>query len=126
MKTSITTPALDTAPGAAKSGSPTALFRKWFERSKGPVATRISAVFADLAHYAENGSSGLFKTMYEPPFERRSLAFTTECLQRREVEVNWTKLRKAAEMPGHIFLARQIMVLLDGAIGQSLRNRDGS
>jgi hypothetical protein len=36
------------------------------------------------------------------------------------------RLLREAKMPRHIFLARQITVLLDGAISKSLRNRDGS
>lgn len=107
-----------------------ALFQRWFEESDGDVADKVRAIFTNLAASARHPKwkgCGFLRTSVELINLPGHPAMTIGRAHKKRVEA-WlcSVLSEAGIVSGAPDLARQVILLLDGAFAVVLLHRDAS
>lgn len=102
-------------------------FSKWFDEEPGPVWEKVEAIFRRLSIAAQHPrwrGCGFLRTAGELANMPGHPAMKAAAMHKRNVE-SWlaTSLAKA-DVPNAPSLARQILILLDGAFSTMLVHRD--
>jgi AcrR family transcriptional regulator len=102
-------------------------YRAWFESAPGTFGERIAGVFAQLARYAANPrwkGCGFARAAAELAGLPGHPAIAAASRHKHAFEAWLADLLAAEDIADHRLVARQLMVLLDGAITHILIHRD--
>jgi AcrR family transcriptional regulator len=111
----------------AKDGPTLDRYRALFEKYEGPVADRFRAVFGDLAKTAKDPrwkGCGFARAAAELAGMPGHPALAAASKHKRSFESYLSHLLQAEGIEGADGLARQLMVLLDGAVTEILIHKD--
>lgn len=118
---------LVTAYLAARDQPNLALFQQWFETADGNIAAKVQAIFRHLARSVANPrwrGCGFLRTSAELANLPGHPAMKIGAAHKKKFET-WLRDRLADEdLPNPELLARQIVLLLDGAFAVVLLHRD--
>ncbi|EHM02833.1 transcriptional regulator, TetR family [Acetobacteraceae bacterium AT-5844] len=106
-----------------------ALFRRWFSEAPGNFAEKTRAIFTNLATSARHPKwkgCGFLRTAAELANMPGHPAIKAGAAHKKSFERWMNEEASAAGIPGSQALARQIMLLLDGAFAVSQLHRDPS
>jgi AcrR family transcriptional regulator len=104
-------------------------YRAWFEGFSGTLAERIAGVFTKLAKFAENPKwkgCGFARAAAELAGLPGHPAIAVASKHKHDFEAWLAELLAVEDVTNHLLVARQLMVLLDGAITQILIHRDST
>ena len=106
-----------------------AQFKRWFESTEGTLANKAASIFANLARAARHPKwkgCGFLRTAAELANMPGHPAMTIGRAHKRKFE-DWLRQSfEAAGLADAVTLARQVVLLLDGAFATVLLNRDPS
>lgn len=107
-----------------------ALFKRWFDEADGDVSGKVAGIFRQLAHSARNAKwkgCGFLRTSVELINLPGHPALVVARAHKKRVE-DWLAsiFAKAGASSEAASLARQVMLLLDGAFSVVLLHRDPS
>ncbi|OHV85035.1 TetR/AcrR family transcriptional regulator [Rhizobium sp. LCM 4573] len=105
-----------------------ALFQRWYEESPGTVADKVESLFRNLAQAARHTKwrgCGFLRTVAELADMPGHPAVKAATIHKKRVE-DWLADALEAALPGagSRILARQVMLLMDGAFAAALTHRD--
>ncbi len=104
-----------------------AAFAKWYAESGGTVAERVRGVFAGVATFASQPKwrgCGFLRTPAELADMPGHPAVRLASAHKKRVEAWFSGIFSETGAPNGEMLARQVMVLLDGALADMLLHRD--
>lgn len=105
------------------------LFARWFDQADGTVADRIEAIFTNLARSARHPKwkgCGFLRTAAELANLPGHPAMKVGAAHKRKFEVWLAEKITAAGCAGAGDLARQVVLLMDGAFSTMLVHRDAA
>ncbi|MGF7007271.1 TetR/AcrR family transcriptional regulator [Aminobacter sp. BE322] len=106
-----------------------ALFQRWFTESQGGLAEKVEAIFLNLARAARHPKwkgCGFLRTAAELADMPGHPAIKTGIAHKKRVEAWLREVFAEAGAAEPEILARQVVLLLDGAFAVVLLNRDAS
>ncbi|GLH81136.1 TetR family transcriptional regulator [Bradyrhizobium sp. SSBR45G] len=114
---------------AARDQPNLALFKRWFEESEGAFPDRIAAIFINLAAAARHPKwrgCGFLRTTAELANLPGHPAIKIGAAHKKKFEAWLQAMFEAEAIAGAAELARQMLLLLDGAFAVVLLHRDAS
>lgn len=102
-------------------------FKTWFEEAGGPLASRIAAIFAGVAKAAKNPKwkgCGFLRTAAELANMPGHPAIKIGAAHKRKFEDWLSEILRNENLEEPDVLARQIVLLMDGAFSTMLVHRD--
>jgi AcrR family transcriptional regulator len=103
------------------------LFAKWFEEAEGGSSDKIRAIFTNIAVAARNRrwkGCGFLRTAAEPVDTPGHPAVKIAGLHKKKTEAWLAEVTAADGQPDADQLARQVVLLMDGAFSTMLVHRD--
>ena len=102
-------------------------YRRWFDAAEGDLADRVEAIFVQLGHAAAAPGwkgCGFLRTAVELADQPGHPALQIGRAHKKSFETWMAEKIEEAAIPGHLDLARQIMILLDGCFSVAMLHRD--
>lgn len=103
------------------------LYEKWYDKAEGTADRKIEAIFSELARSAQHPKwkgCGFLRTAAELANKPGHSAMTVGAAHKKKLEVLLSDKLKLAKIEGYALLARQVVLLLDGAFSTVLIHRD--
>lgn len=103
------------------------LFEKWFDETNGPLANKVEAIFTNLSKSARQPKwrgCGFLRTVAELANKPGHPAVKVGAAHKKKFEAWLCKVIDRAELEQAAMLARQIVLLMDGAFSLMLVHRD--
>jgi len=120
---------LITAALEARDQPTLALFARWLDETEGPLAAKIEAMFAKVAQSAQHPKwkgCGFLRTAAELASTPGHPALKAGAAHKKKFEAWLAEVIAGEGLADAPLLARQIVVLLDGAVSVMLVHRDPS
>ncbi|MCG8562950.1 MAG: TetR/AcrR family transcriptional regulator [Hyphomicrobiales bacterium] len=120
---------LITAALEARDQPTLALFARWLDETEGPLAAKIEAMFAKVAQSAQHPKwkgCGFLRTAAELASTPGHPALKAGAAHKKKFEAWLAQVIAGEGFADAPLLARQIVVLLDGAVSVMLVHRDPS